>query len=106
MLRIPVHITVIYFSDTDRSAVHKLFKVLVPRFRDYTSSYTKIFNAPTNIITNFHGNVNKEYGANVVLELKGHPFPQLKYSNITPNKKTIHNVLLAEAAKDYKLHGK
>ena len=84
--------------------MHKLFKVLVPRFKDYTTSYTKIFHAPTSIITNFEGNYKSKYGPFVVVELKGNPYPKLSYSNVLPNKKTIHNVLLAEAAKDYKLH--
>ena len=77
--------------------------MLVPRFREYTTSYTKLFHAPTEIITNFEGNYKANYGSFVVVELRGNPYPKLMYSNIMPNKKTIHNVLLAEAAKDYKL---
>ena len=92
-----------WWLDSDRTAVHKLFKVLVPRFREYTTSYTKLFHAPTEIITTFQGNYKANYGDFVVVELRGNPYPKLAYSNIMPNKKTIHNVLLAEAAKDYKL---
>jgi hypothetical protein len=40
-----------------------------------------------------------------VVELKGHPFPQLAYPNSRPNKRHIHNVLLAEAKKDFRLNG-
>lgn len=36
----------------------------------------------------------------VCVELKGHPYPKLAYSNTRPNKKHIHNVLLAEAKRD------
>ena len=92
--------------DSDRTAVHKLFKVLVPRFRDYTTSYTKMFYLPKKIITNFEGNLQSQYGTFVTVELKENPYPKLVYSNITPNRKAIHNILLAEAAKDYSLHGK
>ena len=41
-----------------------------------------------------------------VLELKGNPYPPLHYSNTQPNKNAIHNVLLSEAAKDYRLNNK
>ena len=94
-----------FVSDSDRTAVHKLFKVLVPRFKDYTTSYTKMFYAPTKIITNFDANLQSQYGNFVIVELKENPYPKLSYSNITPNKKTIHNVLLAEASKDYNIPG-
>ena len=95
-----------FISDSDRSAVHKLFKVLVPRFKDYTTSYTKMFNQPTKIPTVYKGNIQHQYGDRVTVELRGNPYPKLQYSNITANKKTIHNVLLAEAAKDYRLDTK
>ena len=85
--------------------MHKLFKVLVPRFRDYTTSYTKMFYAPKTIITNFDCNVKAKYGPLVIVELKGNPYPKLMYSNTAPNRKTIHNVLLEEAAKDYSTYG-
>ena len=96
-----------FLTDSDRSAVHKLFKVLVPRFKDYTTSYTKLFFAPRKIITNWEGPPESgEYGDRVIVELKENPYPKLMYSNITPNRKAIHNVLLAEAAKDYKIDRK
>lgn len=38
----------------------------------------------------------------VVIELKGHPFPPLAYSNVKPNKRHIHNVLLSEAKRDFR----
>ena len=66
-----------------------------------------MFHAPLNIIKNFEGNVKAKYTDNeVVIELRGNPYPKLMYSNTKPNKKTIHNVLLAEAAKDYNLNMK
>ena len=65
-----------------------------------------MFQQPTNIITTFKGNLQHQYGDRVTVELRGNPYPKLQYSNTTANKKTIHNVLLAEAAKDYRLDTK
>merc|ERR1711915_316622 len=39
----------------------------------------------------------------VVVEILGHPFPPLRYSNTEPNKKMIHNVLLSEARREMRL---
>ena len=95
-----------WWLDSDKSAIHKLFKVLVPRFKDYTSSYTKLFYGPKKILTQWD-NIPKTPERNlVVLELKGNPYPNLAYSNSQPNKRAIHNVLLSEAAKDYRLNKK
>lgn len=93
-----------WWLDSDRSAVHKLFKVLVPRFKDLERpmSYTRLFYSPQKILTNFD-NYLKKKGDFVTVELRGNPFPALEYSNTKPNKKLIHNVLLAEAARDLKM---
>lgn len=32
----------------EKQLIHKLFKVLVPRFNDYKSSYTMLYRAPKN----------------------------------------------------------
>ena len=64
-----------------------------------------MFYAPKTIITNFDCNVKAKYGPFVIVELKGNPYPKLMYSNTAPNRKTIHNVLLEEAAKDYSTYG-
>ena len=45
----------------------------------------------------------KTHRAKVVVELVGHPFPPLRYSNTEPNKKMIHNVLLSEARRETRL---
>ena len=65
-------------------------QVLVPRYQESTKSYTRMLAAP------------KEFRAPRpstlwMLELRGNPFPPLAYSNTTPNRNHIHNVLLAEA---------
>ncbi len=85
---------------TDKSAVHKLFKVLVPRLRDLPGAYTRLFRAPILYKPEGGQSMCKE---RVVLELRGHPFPPLNYSNVEPNRKLIHNVLLAEARREAKL---
>ncbi len=79
----------------NQAAVHKLFKVLVPRFADFTTCYTRILNAPI-LYDPFNDSRRTDYGR-VMLELKGNPFPKLDYSNVRPNKKHIHNLLLEEA---------
>jgi large subunit ribosomal protein L17 len=85
---------------TDKSAIHKLFKVLVPRLRDLPGAYTRILRAPILYKPEGGPMMCKE---RVVLELRGHPFPQLNYSNSEPNRKLIHNVLLSEARREAKL---
>ena len=85
---------------TDKSLVHKLFKVLVPRFQDMSCSYTRMLKAP--MIFKPEGGVY-EGKERVVLELRGNPFPPLYYSNTEPNRAQIHNVLLNEARRDARL---
>merc|ERR1719219_1153791 len=90
-----------WWLSEDKSAVYKLFQVLVPRYQDYTSSYTRLFHAPRHFLTleemERPGNLKPRSPELVCVELKGHPFPPLSYSNTKPNKNHIHNVLLAEA---------
>ena len=85
---------------TDKSAIHKLFKVLAPRLRDLPGAYTRILRAPILYKPEGGPGVCKD---RVVLEIRGHPFPPLDYSNTEPNRKLIHNVLLAEARREFKL---
>lgn len=93
-----------WWLDSDKSAIHKLFKVLAPRFKDFTTSYTRLFNAPKTVDTEWSSNrAPQNYQDLVLVELKGHPYPPLAYSNTQPNKRAIHNVLLAEAAKEYRM---
>lgn len=84
---------------TDKSLVHKLFKVLVPRFQDMSTSYTRLLQAPRPMNTG----AARIYQQRYVLELRGHPFPSLFYSNTTPNRGLISNVLLSEARKEARL---
>lgn len=77
----------------EKELVHKLFKVLVPRFETSNLSYTRLIPAP-----------KLQYGRStdkVVLELRGNPFPELT-NNKTNNKLSIQNVLLDAAKQDYR----
>lgn len=70
--------------------VHKLFKVLVPRYADCTTSYTRMFRAPK-----IYPGRNLE---RAVLELRGNPFPPL-IGQQNNRRNLLHNVLLDEAKK-------
>lgn len=78
----------------EKQYVHKLFKVLVPRYADFTSSYTKMYNAPRP----YPG----EYYKKSVLELKGNMFPSL-HQEYSQKRNLLHNVLLDEARKEFRL---
>ncbi|XP_026816346.1 39S ribosomal protein L17, mitochondrial [Rhopalosiphum maidis] len=77
----------------EKQLIHKLFKVLVPRFNDYQTSYTMLYRAP------------KAYPEIVyprsVLELRGNPFPAILPQR-SDQRNFIHNVLLDEAKKAYR----
>jgi len=85
----------------DKAAIHKLFKVLVPRLKESPHGYTRIFNSPIQASMSKMGAPSphpvKSHRPRAVVEIIGHPFPPLAYSNTQANKKMIHNVLLAEA---------
>ena len=83
---------------TDKSLVHKLFKVLVPRYKDSATSYTRQLTAPFVYDPNIRRRTDR-----IVIELKGNPFPPLNYSNTKPNKNLIHNILLSEARREARL---
>ncbi|XP_065205729.1 large ribosomal subunit protein bL17m [Planococcus citri] len=77
----------------EKQLVHKLFKVLAPRFKDYQTAYTALYKAP------------KKYPQDLlaysVLELRGNPFPPLIFDG-SRNKFALHNVLLDEARREYR----
>uniref|UniRef100_A0A1B0FV29 Large ribosomal subunit protein bL17m n=1 Tax=Lutzomyia longipalpis TaxID=7200 RepID=A0A1B0FV29_LUTLO len=77
----------------DKQCVHKLFKVLVPRYENYQVSYTRMYKAPRE----YPG----MYYKRAVLELRGNPFPPLVPDKVQ-NRNFIHNVLLDEAKKAYR----
>lgn len=77
----------------EKQLVHKLFKVLVPRFENCQVSYTRMYKAPRE----YPG----MYYKRAVLELRGHPYPPL-VPDMSQNRNLIHNVLLDEARKAYR----
>lgn len=77
----------------EKQLVHKLFKVLVPRFENSSVSYTRMYKAPRD----YPGTYYKK----AVLELRDNPYPSL-LQDFSQNRNFIHNVLLDEARKDYR----
>lgn len=77
----------------EKQLVHKLFKVLSPRYENFKVSYTRMYKAPRE----FPGSDMKR----AVLELRGNPYPPLK-PDYSQNRGLIHNVLLDEAKKQYR----
>lgn len=77
----------------EKQLVHKLFKVLVPRYENSNISYTRMFKAPRD----YPG----IYYRKSVLELRGNPYPVLTQDN-SQNRNLLHNVLLDEARKEFR----
>lgn len=76
----------------EKQLVHKLFKVLVPRFQECPTSYTRLLRS-----SQLTGMGNPR----ALLELRGHPYPPL-FVDTYKNRSLLHNVLLDEAAKAYR----
>ncbi len=91
-----------WWLDGDRAAIHKLFKVIAPRYQDYSSTtpFTRLFFAP---MRTTYPSKQALDSRKVLLELRDNPFPPLKYPNQKPNRNHLHNVLLAEAKKDKRM---
>ncbi|XP_037934296.1 39S ribosomal protein L17, mitochondrial-like [Teleopsis dalmanni] len=77
----------------EKQLVHKLFKVLAPRFESTNLAYTRMYKAPRE----YPG----IYYKRSVLELRGNPYPSL-LPDLSTNRNLLHNVLLDEARKDYR----
>lgn len=78
----------------EKQLVHKLFKVLVPRYENYTTSFTKLHNAPYI----YPGFAFKR----AILELKGNIYPAVEQINPYQHN-LLHNILLDAARKEYRL---
>lgn len=90
----------------DKGVLHKLFKVLVPRFENFNTSYTRMVNAPM-LYPAQTGKVARHYTYRSILELKGHPYPPIfPDDKMFRNRKLIHNVLLSEAKRDFYIEKK
>jgi large subunit ribosomal protein L17 len=81
----------------DKSVVHKLFKVLCPRFNETTTSVTRMYKAPREYPCVDH---HKRFRTRSIIELKGHPYPPVVPDMTFRNRNLIHNVLLDEAKRD------
>lgn len=77
----------------EKQLIHKLFKVLAPRYENSQSAFTRLLRAPRPYPGWWH--------KKAILELKGNPFPPLRPDH-TNNRNLIHNVLLDEARKQYR----
>ena len=76
---------------------------MVPRYQNYSKWFTSLLYAPKPILSIQEHNMSinlKPKTLLVCVELKGHPYPPLAYSNTKPNKRSIQNVLLMEAKRD------
>lgn len=78
----------------EKQLVHKLFKVLVPRYQEYKVSFTRMYRAPRP----YPGDMYFK----AILELRGNPYPSLLPDTHT-NRNLIHNVLLDEARREYRI---
>lgn len=96
----------------EKQLVHKLFKVLVPRFQHFPTSFTTLYQAPfwyfsdgyqpqlNEDITRVINETVPMYRAvahkKAVLELKGHPYPPM-FPTSYRNPHFLQNVLLSSA---------
>ncbi|KAM9294700.1 large ribosomal subunit protein bL17m [Gastrophryne carolinensis] len=70
---------------TEKDLIHKLFKVLVPRFSSHSSNYTSMYQIPNS--------ENLDRAKMAVIEYKGNPLPPLPVPR-RDNEKTLLNQLL------------
>ena len=76
----------------EKQLVYKLFYVLVPRYENYTTSFTEYYACQRD----YPG----IYYKRCIIELKGNPLPPIqKFSS--DGKYLLHNILLNEAKKSY-----
>lgn len=80
----------------EKQYVHKLFKVLVPRYENWNLSYTRMYKAPR-----IYAAPRYQYLDRTILELRGNPYPQLT-QDFKENRNFINNVLLDEAKRAYR----
>lgn len=100
----------------EKQLVHKLFKVLAPRFKDYQVAYTALYKAPKKYpldilaysVLELRGNTHLlvirifiRKRTNLIDFLAGNPFPPLVFDG-SRNKFAIHNVLLEEARREFR----
>jgi large subunit ribosomal protein L17 len=93
------------FWALDEALVPKIFKVLVPRYKEWPSGlpYTRMLKAPRCVKdpTDYKHMLQQGRDNWAVLELRGNPYPPLPGPFVRPHPGAIHNVLLEEARKEY-----
>ncbi|NWS62256.1 RM17 protein, partial [Chunga burmeisteri] len=70
---------------TEKDLIHKLFKVLAPRFQPHPGSYTRLLQIPNRD--------SLDRAKMAVIELKGNPFPPLIHPHHTTEKTLINQLL-------------
>lgn len=88
------------FYLNDKTLIHKLFKVLVPRYLNYTTSFTSMHLLPSMKIDWSNPEEKQTVTQKVIIELKENPYPPITEYKID-RKNLLHNILLSEASKDY-----
>uniref|UniRef100_A0A1E1X959 Large ribosomal subunit protein bL17m n=1 Tax=Amblyomma aureolatum TaxID=187763 RepID=A0A1E1X959_9ACAR len=85
----------------EKQLVHKLFKVLAPRFATYQGAYTRLHVLQTPFKDKYNVcEPGPHYKYNwVCLELKGNPYPPVP-GMVAPNPHFLPNILLSEARKE------
>ncbi|XP_067123468.1 large ribosomal subunit protein bL17m [Centruroides vittatus] len=86
----------------EEQLIHKLFKVLVPRYNSYNECYTLLHMVPRQFENTVTGKdkTSLYITERAVLELKGNPFPPMP-GRIAPNNRFLTNILLNEAKKEF-----
>ncbi|XP_072049008.1 large ribosomal subunit protein bL17m-like [Amphiura filiformis] len=77
----------------DKKLVHKLFKVLAPRFADKPHGFTRLLHTPGY-------NFERRAAQMTFLEFKGNPYPPLQPHTRHRNRDWLLNVLVRGAMKD------
>ncbi|XP_053142999.1 39S ribosomal protein L17, mitochondrial isoform X2 [Hemicordylus capensis] len=74
-----------FYAEREKDLLHKLFKVLAPRFQAYERNYTRMLQIPNRD--------NLDRAKMAVIEYKGNPFPPLPCPH-KDSEKTLVNQLL------------
>ncbi|XP_013792739.2 39S ribosomal protein L17, mitochondrial-like [Limulus polyphemus] len=82
----------------EKQLIHKLFKVLVPRYRNNYGSFTALHMLPTDVSATL-SKTDTDIYPRALLELKGNPFPPIPTKKEI-NKNSLTNILLEEVMKE------
>ncbi|XP_076367061.1 mitochondrial ribosomal protein L17 [Tachypleus tridentatus] len=82
----------------EKQLIHKLFKVLVPRYQNSCESFTALHMLPMGVSATL-SEKNTHVYPQALLELKGNPFPSVPTKKEI-NKNSLTNILVEEAMKE------